>query len=177
MTFPMSESELPRPTIPPQVLGDNDVPLSGKLSATVDYNVEGAAVGYKWFESQKKPVLFPFGFGLSYTSFAYSGLKVGEGEVTFTVKNTGARAGAEVAEVYAMLPESASEPWKRLAGFTRVQLAPGESQTVTVPVEEKAVSIWDVKEQRWVRPAGAYTWMVGGSSVETPLKMETRKLP
>jgi beta-glucosidase len=177
MTFPMSESELPRPTIPPQVLGDNDVPLSGKLSATVDYNIEGAAVGYKWFESQKKPVLFPFGFGLSYTSFAYSGLKVGEGEVTFTVKNTGARAGAEVAEVYAMLPESASEPWKRLAGFTRVQLAPGESQTVTVPVEEKAVSIWDVKEQRWVRPAGAYTWMVGGSSVETPLKMETRKLP
>ncbi len=169
MTFPMSESELPRPTIPPQVLGDNDVPLSGKLSATVDYNIEGAAVGYKWFESQKKPVLFPFGFGLSYTSFAYSGLKVGDGEVTFTVKNTGARAGAEVAEVYAMLPASAGEPWKRLAGFTRVQLAPGESQTVTVPVEEKAVSIWDVKEQRWVRPAGATTWMVGGSSVETPL--------
>jgi beta-glucosidase len=169
MTFPMSESELPRPVIAPQVLKDNDVPLSGKLTATVDYNIEGAAVGYKWFESQKKPVLFPFGFGLSYTSFAYSGLKMGEGKVTFTVTNTGAVAGAEVAEVYARLPESAGEPWKRLVGFTRVQLAPGESQTVTVPVEEKAVSIWDVKEQRWVRPAGAVTWMVGGSSVETPL--------
>jgi beta-glucosidase len=148
----------------------------------VDYNIEGAAVGYKWYESHKlgngkNAVLFPFGFGLSYTNFAYSGLKVDDGQVTFTVKNTGSVAGTEVAEVYARLPESAGEPWKRLVGFTRVPLAPGESQTVTVPVEEKAVSIWDVKEQRWVKPAGAYTFLVGGSSAETPLKAETRRLP
>ena len=80
-------------------------------------------VGYKWYDAEKKPVLFPFGFGLSYTTFAYSGLNGDAGidtvKVTFTIANTGKRAGAEIAEVYAALPADAQEPPKRLVGFAR----------------------------------------------------------
>jgi beta-glucosidase len=168
MTFPKSEDELPRTTIaqpPPPV-------KNGVLSFKVDYNVEGAAVGYKWYESQKKPVLFPFGFGLSYTTFSYSNLKVGkDGEsVTLTVKNTGARAGAEVAEVYATLPQSAGEPWNRLIAYKKVELAPGESKTVTMDVDPTYESIWDVAAKRWTRPSGEYKVMAGPSSSELPLE-------
>jgi len=173
MTFPLSENDLPRKTVaqPPP-----DSKKDGVLSFQVEYQ-EGAMVGYKFYQAHQRPVLFPFGFGLSYTSFAYSGLKVKDGSVTFTVKNTGARAGVEVAQVYATLPEAASEPWKRLVGWQRVTLAPGESKTVTVAVEEKALSIWDVAAKRWTRPAGEYTWQVGASSADTPLIMVTRRLP
>jgi beta-glucosidase len=168
MTFPKSEDELPRTTIaqpPPPV-------KNGVLSFKVDYNVEGAAVGYKWYESQKKPVLFPFGFGLSYTTFSYSNLKVGkDGEsVTLTVKNTGARAGAEVAEVYATLPQSAGEPWKRLIAYKKIELAPGESKTVTMDVDPTYESIWDVAAKRWTRPSGEYKVIAGPSSSELPLE-------
>lgn len=168
MTFPKSEDELPRTTIaqpPPPV-------KNGVLSFKVDYNVEGAAVGYKWYESQKKPVLFPFGFGLSYTTFSYSNLKVGkDGEsVTLTVKNTGARAGAEVAEVYATLPQSAGEPWNRLIAYKKVELAPGESKTVTMDVDPTYESIWDVAAKRWTRPSAEYKVMAGPSSSELPLE-------
>ena len=92
-------------------------------------------MGYKWYDAEKKPVLFPFGFGLSYTTFAYSGLKITPGDATtvsFTVKNTGKRAGSEIAQVYASLPESAGEPPNRLVGWTRIDLAPGESKQATV---------------------------------------------
>jgi beta-glucosidase len=168
MTFPKSEDELPRTTIaqpPPPV-------KNGVLSFKVDYNVEGAAVGYKWYESQKKPVLFPFGFGLSYTTFGYSNLKVGkDGEsVTLTVKNTGSRAGAEVAEVYTTLPASAGEPWKRLIAYKKVELAPGESKTVTMEVDPEYESIWDITAKRWTRPSGEYKVTAGPSSAETPLE-------
>jgi beta-glucosidase len=114
---------LPRKTIqqpPPPV-------KNGVLSFKVDYNIEGAAVGYKWYEEKHLPVLFPFGFGLSYTTFKYSGLTVNSdgSSVSVTVTNTGARAGAEIAEVYAALPESASEPWKRLIAYKKVDLGCG----------------------------------------------------
>ena len=93
---------------------------------------EGLKVGYKWYDAEKKPVLFPFGFGLSYTTYAYSGLTREERRrtiaVTFTVKNTGKRAGTEIAQVYASLPDAAGEPPKRLIGWARVDLAPGESK-------------------------------------------------
>jgi beta-glucosidase len=168
MSFPKSEDELPRTTIaqpPPPV-------KNGVLSFKVDYNLEGAAVGYKWYESQKKPVLFPFGFGLSYTTFSYSNLKVGkDGEsVTLTVTNTGARAGAEVAEVYATLPQSAGEPWKRLIAYKKIELAPGESKTATMDVDPTYESIWDVAAKRWTRPSGEYKVTAGPSSAELPLK-------
>ena len=96
---------------------------------------EGVKVGYKWYDAEKKPVLFPFGYGLSYTTYSYSGLTVTPGDkvkVTFTVANTGARAGAEIAEVYAALPASAQEPPKRLVGWSKVKLEAGEKTTVDV---------------------------------------------
>ena len=100
-----------------------------KIGPAFDVNYdEGLKVGYKWYDAEKKPVLFPFGFGLSYTTFTYSGLSVTAGDsttVTFTVKNTGKRAGTETAQVYASLPDAAGEPPKRLVGWTRVDLGAG----------------------------------------------------
>jgi beta-glucosidase len=116
--------------------------------------------------------LFPFGHGLSYTTFAYSGLKVsseGDTNVTFTVKNTGQREGAEVAQVYASLPASASEPPKRLVGFSKVWLKPGESKDIMIPVHAKYLSIFDEGKNAWQLVPGTYTIMVGGSSKELPL--------
>jgi len=141
---------------------------SGEAKPTfaVHYD-EGLKVGYKWYDAENKAVLFPFGFGLSYTTYSYSDLQVkGEHEpvVKFTVKNTGARAGAEIAEVYAALPESAGEPPKRLVGFAKVQLAPGESKEVSVSIDPKYLSIFDVEKNAWKLVPGSYTIEVGGSS-------------
>ncbi len=101
--------------------------------ATLSTTTKVRAVGYKWFEEQHKKPLFAFGFGLSYTTYAYSGLSVDSGTKTvrFTVKNTGKRPGTEIAEVYARLPKGTDEPYKRLSGWTRVALAPGESKAVS----------------------------------------------
>jgi len=167
MTFPMSENDLPRTTIakPP-------LPVAkGVLSFKVDYNIEGAAVGYKWYESQKKPVLFPFGFGLSYTTFKYSGLTVSpDGSMaTFTLQNTGRRRGAEVAEVYATLPSSSGEPWKRLVGWKKVELDPNETREMKIQLEPLALDVWDAGLHKFVRPSGSYRIAVGGSSADTPL--------
>jgi beta-glucosidase len=117
-------------------------------------------------------VLFPFGFGLSYTTYSYSDLKVEPGQsvrVTFTVKNNGARDGAEVAEVYASLPSSAGEPPKRLVGWSKVPLAAGESKQVSVEVVSQYLSIFDEKKSGWQLVPGEYTFLVGGSSQSLPL--------
>jgi len=167
MTFPVSEADLPRPTVAQPPKGATP----GKLAFVVDYT-EGAKVGYKWYEAEKKPVLFPFGFGLSYTSFKYSGLKVDAdgAQVSFTLTNTGQRKGAEVAEVYATIPDSAGEPWKRLVGWQKVELAAGESRKITVPTESLTMSVWDEAAKKFERPAGVYKVMVGGSLMVLPLE-------
>jgi beta-glucosidase len=134
---------------------------------------EGLKVGYKWYDAENKAVLFPFGFGLSFTTYSYSGLTVTSGDtfkVTFTVSNTGARAGAEIAEVYASLPASAQEPPKRLIGFTKVKLEPKAKQTVSIDVDPKYLSIFDEQKGGWTLVPGDYTIMVGGSSDKLPLK-------
>jgi beta-glucosidase len=100
-------------------------------------------------------------------------LKVTPGDhvrVSFTVKNTGQRAGTEIAEVYAGLPANTGEPPKRLVGWSRVDLNPGESKNVTVEVEPLFLSIFDVGHHSWQRPAGEYMFMAGGSSQDLPLK-------
>lgn len=132
---------------------------------------EGARAGYKWFQSMKREPLFPFGFGLSYTTFAYSDLRVDAGrrEATFTLRNTGQRAGAEVAQVYVELPASAGENFRRLAGWQKVDLKPGESRTVTVALHPLALAVFDVKTNRWQTPRGTYRVFAGGSSADTPL--------
>lgn len=167
MTFPESEDDLPRKSIaqPP-------VPVvNGKLTFSVDYNVDGAAVGYKWYEWQHKPVLFPFGFGLSYTNFRYSDLHVsGDGtQATLTLANTGMRKGAEVAEVYVTVPNTVGEPWKRLGGWQKVELDPGEKRVVKIDLEPLAMSVWNETEKKWERPAGTYRVEAGSSSEDLPL--------
>ena len=137
MTFPKSEADLPHPSLTkpgPGQTGEAAVMKTGeaKPTFTVRYD-EGLKVGYKWYDAEKKTVLFPFGYGLSYTTFAYSGPRVTTGKDTavgFTVKNTGKRDGAEIAEVYASLPTSAGEPPKRLVGWSKVWLKAGESKEV-----------------------------------------------
>jgi beta-glucosidase len=134
---------------------------------------EGAKVGYKWYEAEKKAVLFPFGFGLSYTTFHYSDLRVTPGEtvkVTFTLANTGAREGAEIAEVYATLPNEAGEPFKRLVGWSKVKLDAKEKRTVSVEIDPKYLSIFDEAKDGWSLIPGDYTILVGGSSQSLPLK-------
>ncbi len=165
MTFPVSEADLPHPDLKKPTRG-----AKPGLSFSVDYS-EGAKVGYKWYEAEKKPVLFPFGYGLSYTSFKYSGLRVSAdgSSVSFTLKNEGKRKGAEIAEVYAAIPEAAGEPWKRLVGWEKVELAAGESRELTVSTEGLAMSVWDEGAKRFVMTPGAYKVMVGGSSAELGL--------
>jgi beta-glucosidase len=138
----------------------------------VPYAKQGLKVGYKWFDAEDKLPLFPFGHGLSYTTFAYSGLKVVPGkdtQVTFTVKNTGRRAGIEVAQVYASLPANTEEPPKRLVAWESVELMPGESKTVTVTVPALHLSIFDVAKDDWQVAPGEYKFLVGGSSRNLPL--------
>ena len=164
MTFPKSEKDLPHPVIPP-------APPRGKeMTYAVHYD-EGPEVGYKWFEAQNKQPLFAFGFGLSYTSYAYSDLSVDSAAKTvrFTVKNTGERAGTEIAEVYARLPKGADESYKRLAGWKRVTLAPSESQTVTVEIDARVLQTYDEAKTRWNLAPGDYEVLVGASSDNTPL--------
>ena len=178
-TFPLSEADLPHLTItqpPPESHFAGAVSPEEAAKGLPSFDVfydEGLKVGYKWYDAEKKPVLFPFGFGLSYTTFAYSGLTLAPGEklqATFTVTNTGQRDGVEIAEVYAALPSAAQEPPKRLVGFTRVNLAAGEKKTVTVAIDRKYLSIFDEQKDGWSLLPGAYTLMVGGSSQELPLR-------
>jgi beta-glucosidase len=179
MTFPKSEADLPHPTIvkPPKVTVDADHQGWKRIAAglpafPVTYD-EGVKVGYKWYDAENKPALFPFGYGLSYTTYSYSNLKVAPGKnprVTFTVTNTGNRAGAEVAQVYASLPAAAAEPPKRLVGWSKVKLNGGESKEVTVDVDPKYLSIFNVEHNGWQLLPGDYGFMVGGSSQSLPLK-------
>ncbi len=185
ITFPRSEADLPHPThlAPPKPDANHPVPklvgAPGMIGMAmgigpffdVHYD-EGLKVGYKWYDAEKKPVLFPFGFGLSYTTFAYSGLTVNPGDsttVSFTVKNTGQRAGAETAQVYASLPEAAGEPPKRLVGWSKVELAPGESKQITVPVSRDRLTVFDEASDSWKLVPGQYEIRVGGSSQNLPL--------
>lgn len=142
-----------------------------KPTFSVEYT-EGLKVGYKWYDAEHKKVLFPFGFGLAYTTYSYSNLQVEPGAtpaVTFTVKNTGNRAGEEIAEVYAALPASANEPPKRLVGWSKVPLNPGESKQVRVAIPQLYLSIYDEQQQGWKLLPGSYSFMVGGSSADLPL--------
>ena len=176
MTFPRSESDLPHPKLIVPAEGDQGLDAimrTGEAKPTFEVHYdEGLKVGYKWYDAEKKPVLFPFGFGLSYTTFAYSGLKTSgdkEVAVTFTVKNTGTRAGDEIAEIYAALPASAGEPPKRLVGWSKVHLNGGESTEVSVKVDPRFLSVYNETSDSWVLTPGSYTILVGGSSQDLPL--------
>lgn len=178
ITFPLSEAGMPHPTMTvpsPEILKEEKAGKKGPLF-DVDYS-EGLKVGYKWYDAEKKPVLFPFGFGLSYTTYSYSGLSVARGNgaadaltATFRVKNTGSRAGTEIAEVYASLPAAAGEPPSRLVGWSRVTLKPGETRQVTVDIPAMYLSVFDVAAEKWKLLPGGYILRAGRSSRDLPLQ-------
>ena len=147
---------------------------------------EGIYVGYRYYETRyedtvlgqgnagdydyAKEVIYPFGYGLSYTSFAYSDLKADETGVTLTVTNTGSCAGAEVVQLYVAKPDAkVFRPVKELKGFAKVQLEAGESKTVTIPLDDKAFRYWNVKTDRWEVEGGSYQLLVGASSADIRL--------
>jgi beta-glucosidase len=174
---------------------------SGKLPVTFDRNLEDSAVahsyyadppenkkvrysegvfvGYRHYDKTKSKPAFPFGYGLSYTTFKYSNLSVTPQSadlaspvvVGFDVTNSGARAGAEVAEVYvgeahARVPR----PVKELKGFSKVMLKPGETRHVQVSLDRRAFSYYDVEKKEWAAAPGEFAILVGGSSDNTPLR-------
>ncbi len=177
VTFPRSTEDLPHP----QIFGVDR--SDGQAGLPENWNrerqttrflanlTEGARVGYKWFDSEKKEPLFPFGFGLSYTTFRYSEPVVNPAQktVTFQLENTGTRAGTETPQVYAHLPGSTGENFDRLAGWQRVELAPRERTRITVSLEPLALAIFDTAKDQWSFPKGEYKLLVGGSSRDLPL--------
>jgi len=178
VTFPADVNDLPRPTIalPP----DSITPFP------VDYTIDGFNVGYKWFGSKGITPLFPFGYGLSYTTFSITNPELvvntrsSSGfQVSFQLQNTGTRSGSEVAQVYLELPSSTSEV-KRLVGWQKVFLNPGQQQGITIQVSaadsSHPLSYWDTSLRAWTTASGTYKVYLGNSSANA-LAIGTFQLP
>ena len=136
---------------------------------TAEYR-EGLYVGYRYYETANVPVLFPFGFGLSYTTFEYSDLKVTDKEASFTIKNIGSVDGAEVAQLYVGKKNAqVFRPAKELKGFAKVFLKAGESKTVTIPLDDKAFRYFNVKTNKFEIEGGEYQVMIGASVADIKL--------
>jgi beta-glucosidase len=174
MTFPASDAQV-RASVnwPGTILTTPAGP-----QPTVDYT-EGIDVGYRWYQATGQTPLFPFGYGLSYTSFAYHDLRVfpadrdaragdhhhhGLVDVHLRVTNTGSRAGADVVELYLGMPAGAGEPPRQLKGFDRIWLEPGASTDVSFTLDEPSLSIWE--NGSWAVPRGTYQVMAGQSSAD-----------
>lgn len=159
MTFPKREQDMPASIV-------HQVDKDGKTQ--IPYT-EGRKLGYRWFDSQQIEPLFPFGHGLSYTTFSYSGLATavdaqGTVTVSFQIKNTGKLAGREIAQIYAQLPAEADQPPKRLVAWQPVNLNAGESKKFSVKVPRERLANWDVSIKSWRVAQGGYTFLVGTSS-------------
>jgi len=172
-TFPASEQQLPRPKL------DGD-PKNPELQFAVDYH-EGAAIGYKWFDLKGHKPLFPFGHGLSYTSFAYSGLsgqyKDGRLHVRFKVTNTGSTAGKDVPQVYVSPLSGKWEAPKRLAGWDKVLLQPGEAKEVELTVEPRVLGMFDEKSRSWRIAKGKVRLTLAEDAAGTNASSVTVDLP
>ena len=143
-----------------------DVPSAADFATrrkTVEYR-EGLYIGYRYFTTAEKAVRFPFGYGMSYTTFAYSDMAADEQGVSLTVTNTGSVAGTEIVQLYTAKKNSELfRPAKELKGFARVTLAPGEKQRITIMLDDKAFRFWNVKANRWEIEGGEYELLVGAS--------------
>ncbi len=168
VTFPSSLSQVPAQTTaqwPGTPTGPN--------------YTEGVNIGYRWYQSQNITPLFPFGYGLSYTTFSFSNLSVGafnangKATVTATITNTGSKAGADVAQMYVGDPAASQDPPKQLAGFQRVTLNPGQSATVSFPLTVHELASWSSADNAWEAQAGTYSISVGDSSASLPLAGST----
>jgi len=149
-----------------------DVPSAADFATrrkTVEYR-EGLYIGYRYFTTAEKAVRFPFGYGMSYTTFAYSDMAADEQGVSLTVTNTGSVAGTEIVQLYVAKKNSELfRPAKELKGFARVTLAPGEKQRITITLDDKAFRFWNVKTNRWEIEGGEYELLVGASVEEIRL--------
>ena len=142
----------------------------GRDGRTVEYR-EGLYVGYRYYQTAGVPVAYPFGYGLSYTAFEYSGLHATPEGVTLTVKNTGSLPGDEVVQVYVSKPDAKIfRPMQELKGFARVHLEGGESRTIAIPLDDKAFRYWNDPAGRWAVEGGSYTVRVGASSEDIRLE-------
>jgi beta-glucosidase len=184
MTFPRTATEVPAST-PEQYPGVN---------GTATYS-EKLLVGYRWYDAKNVEPLFPFGFGLSYTTFSLANLAVSQPGPTnpaeslaksarteakpikfalsVEVKNTGHLEGADVVQVYIAAPPEAGEPPRQLKGFAKVALKPGETKRVSIDLDARAYSLWDVASKQWIVAPGTYHISVGDSSRNLTLKRDT----
>jgi len=184
LTFARTEADLPHPKHVDQPAVDPNHPITPLPGLPVVPGIstnqtpfdsvydEGLKVGYKWYDAERREPLFPFGFGLSYTTYGYSELKTTSDNgltVTFKLKNTGNRAGEETAQVYLTLPASAHEPPRRLVGWSKIALGPGEQKDVTVKVDPQMVSVFNPDRNLWEVVPGEYKVWAGGSSRDLPL--------
>jgi beta-glucosidase len=175
MTFPASEAQLARPTLP----GADQAIVEGfGAPSAKPFNVrypEGSDIGYRGFAKSGDKPLYPFGYGLSYSAFRYSGLKVAGGKTisaTFTVTNTGPRAGTETPQLY--LTAGPKRRQQRLIGWSKVALKPGESRQVTVVAPQRMLADWDVKAHGWRVDGGAYRVAVGPDAATATLTASGR---
>ena len=149
-----------------------DIPSAADFATrrkTVEYR-EGLYIGYRYFTTAEKAVRFPFGYGMSYTTFAYSDMAADEQGVSLTVTNTGSVAGTEIVQLYTAKKNSELfRPAKELKGFARVTLAPGEKQRITIMLDDKAFRFWNVKANRWEIEGGEYELLVGASVADIRL--------
>ena len=166
MSFPRREGDTPANT-------SRQYP---GVNGTVHYS-EALKVGYRWYDAQNVSPLFPFGFGLSYTSFSFANLGVpsapaADGTVTVSVDvtNTGSRTGADVVQVYVAAPTSAGEPPRQLKGFAKVSLSPGQTKRVSITLQDRSFSVWSTSAGAWTVVPGHYAVSVGDSSRNLPLK-------
>lgn len=171
ITFPAREADLPRPVLDgfdrlePDFIGRKP---AGAAPLTADYDIEGSDLGYRWNARQGHKALFPFGFGLSYSHFETSQLKMKGLSATFTVRNSGMTKGATVAQLY--MTANPAGPQQRLAGFKRVELEPGASQTVTISIDPRIVA--EYVGSGWEIAPGSYTFALGDNAEKlgTPVK-------
>lgn len=165
VTFPASVDQLPRPALPGAQTIEPDVTGRGRPGdhLTIDYKIEGADVGYRWFAREQRTPLFPFGYGLSYTTFQRTDLSVSAGaspSATFTISNTGRRSGVDVAQVY--LVRTPDGPTRRLVGFARVTLPPGEAKHLSVAIDPRLLAQWT--PAGWRLAAGPYQFALDSNA-------------
>jgi beta-glucosidase len=162
ITFPLDEHQNPRPELP-----------GSQLPAGTIFNVnypEGSDVGYRWYQKQNLQPLFPFGFGLSYTDFKYSNLRVTGSRslrVTFDISNVGKVAGEAVPQVY--LTATPAGTLKRIVGFKRTSLEPGQSAHLQINADTRLLSHFDTKMHAWLLDPGSYQVMIGSSAMDQSL--------
>ena len=153
----------------------SSAPYYPGMEATSEYR-EGLYVGYRYFDTAKREVKYPFGYGLSYTNFAYSDLKVSEDSASFRIRNTGNVYGEEIAQLYIHTEANGMfRPEQELKGFAKVSLEPGEEKQVTISLNDRSFAVWSILENDWVIEGGSYELRIGASSRDIRLTADVQK--